>query len=636
MARLFHKTVLMVLVLAVAWATGLIPTHSVSAASGLGNPAEVEAFFDGAMAAEMSARHIPGAVVSVVRDGQVLFSKGYGFADLENQTPVDPQRTLFRAGSVAKLFVATAVMQLAEQGKLDLDADVNTYLDFKIPATFPEAITIKNLLTHTAGFEDIGQDLFKLRAEEIQTLGQYLTTHIPARVFPPGKLAAYSNYGAALAAYIVERVSGLPFTEYVEKNIFTPLGMSHATFLQPLPADLAGDLSSGYNFVNGDYIKGSFEFVGPYPAGSLSATGADMTRFMIAHLQNGRYEQTQILSEASAQQMHSLLFQHDPRLEGMAYGFFESKIHGQRVLSHTGDTWLFHSGLFLLPEQNVGVFISTNAKGGEITSGNIFKFFMDHYYASATQPAPTPSADFSARMAPYLGDYYPARSNVSTFEKLLTLFTPTSVSLTRNGRLLITTYGVTNQAAEVEPGLFQLVNKPDSRLVFKTDDQGQAYLLTDQPFALVKAPWYRTSAFHKLVAVGGVLLFLGSLIGWPIAFFAKLRKREKRPLLSELAHWVAALFGIELLVLLFTLVGLFTDNLPAFGVPRLYFENPPSLGLLMAIPPVMAILAGLMALFTLISWVRGFWNAAARIHYTLLTLSAAALIWALIYWNMLF
>ncbi len=636
MTRLFHKTILIVLVLAVTWTPVFFPTHSASAAAGLGNPAEVEAFFDGAMAAEMSARHIPGAVVSVVEDGQVLFSKGYGFADLENQTSVDPQHTLFRAGSVAKLFGATAVMQLAEQGKLDLDADVNTYLDFKIPTTCPQAITLKNLLTHTAGFEDIGQDLFKLKAEEMQTLGQYLKTHIPARVFSPGKLGAYSNYGAALAAYIVERVSGLPFTEYVEKNIFTPLGMSHATFLQPLPADLQGDLSSGYNFVSGEYIKGSFEFVGPYPAGSLSVTGADMTRFMIAHLQNGRYEQTQILSEASAKQMHSLLFQHDPRLEGMAYGFFSSKINGQRVLSHTGDTFLFHSGLFLIPEQNVGVFISTNAVRGEITSGIIFKLFMDHYYPSATQPVSTPGADFSARMALYLGEYYPARSNFSTFEKLLTLFNPTSVHLSRNGRLLITTYGVTNQAAEVEPGLFQLINKPESRLVFKTDDLGQAYLLTNQPFALVKTPWYGTSAFHKLVAAGGMLLFLGSLIGWPIAFFAGLRKREKRQLLPELARWIAALFGIALLVLLFTLVSLITNNLPAFGVPHLYFENPPSLGLLMAIPPVMVILAGLMALFMLISWVRRFWTAAARIHYTLLTLSAAALIWALIYWKMLF
>lgn len=632
MARLFHKTILMVQVFAVTWAPGFFPTHSASAAAGLGNPAEVEAFFDGAMAAEMSARHIPGAVVSVVEDGQVLFSKGYGFADLENQVAVDPQRALLRSASVSKLFVASAVMQLAEQGKLDLDADVNTYLDFKIPATFPQAITLKNLLTHTAGFEDIGQDLFKLKVEEMQTLGQYLKTHIPARVFPPGKLGAYSNYGAALAAYIVERVSGLPFSEYVEKNIFTPLGMSRASFLQPLPADQAEDMSSGYNFVNGAYIKGSFEFVGPYPAGSLSATGADITRFMIAHLQNGQYEQAQILSEASAKQMHSLLFQHDPRLEGMAYGFFESQINEQRVLSHTGDTWLFHSGLFLIPAQNVGVFISTNSTGGAITSGTVFKLFMNQYYPSTPQPAPTSDADFSARMAPYLGEYYPARSNFSTFEKLMRLLDPTSVSLTRNGRLLITTHGVTNQAVEVEPGLFQFFNKPDSRLVFKTDELGQAYLLTDQPFALVKTPWYGSSAFHKLMAVGAVLMFLGSLIGWPIAFFAGLRKREKRPLLSGLARWVAALFGFALLVFLFTLVGLFTDNLPAFGVPRLYFENPPSLGLLMAIPPVMAILAGLMAFFVLISWVRRFWSVAGRIHYTLLTLSA----WALIYWNLLF
>jgi len=199
-------------------------------------------------------------------------------------------------------------MQLVEQGKISLDADVNSYLDFAIPATYPQPITLRHLLTHTPGFEDSSKDTLTVNPDKIIPLDVFLKTHIPARVFSPGTVSAYSNYGAALAAYIVERVSGMPFSAYVEKNIFQPLGMTHSTFVQPLPDALAPDMARGYYYSNGAYQAGSFEIVQVYPAGSLSATVDDMTRFMIAHLQNGRYENAQILSEATARQMHTPLF----------------------------------------------------------------------------------------------------------------------------------------------------------------------------------------------------------------------------------------------------------------------------------------------------------------------------------------
>ncbi|MGE5776114.1 MAG: serine hydrolase domain-containing protein, partial [Chloroflexota bacterium] len=223
-------------------------TPVIAAGNGPNDPMELEAFMDGVMAAKMSENHIPGAVVVVVKDGEVLLSKGYGYADLETRTPVDPEKTLFRPGSVSKLFVWTSVMQLVEQGKLDLNADVNDYLDFTIPDTYPEPITLKTLMTHTPGFEDKGEDLFVIKPENVISLEAYLKKNIPARVFAPGTIGAYSNYGTALASYIVERVSEMPFYEYVETNIFSPLEMTHATFRQPLPTDLAEDMSSGYNY----------------------------------------------------------------------------------------------------------------------------------------------------------------------------------------------------------------------------------------------------------------------------------------------------------------------------------------------------------------------------------------------------
>ncbi len=429
-----------------------IPRALAAPSSGPSDPAELGAFLDGVFAAQMKTDHVPGAVVAVVKDGQVLYLQGYGYADLEQQIPVDPQTTLFRPGSVSKLFVWTSVMQLVEQGKLSLDADVNTYLDFTIPATYPEPITLKNLMTHTPGFEDSGEDLFKLNADEMIPLDVFLKTHIPARVFPPGTVSAYSNYGAALAGYIVEKVSGMPFSEYVDKNILQPLGMTHSTFVQPLPADLAPDMARGYNYSNGAYVEGSFEFVPPYPAGAMSATAADLAKFMIAHLQNGRYGDAQILSEATARQMHSQLFTQDPRLHGMAYGFFEDEVNGQQVISHGGDTLLFHSGLYLLPDQNLGIFISTNATGGAKIPAAVFRVFMDRYYPVQPQPAVTPPADFASRAAQYTGEYHNSRSNFTGFEKIMMLFNTVKVGADPKGHVFINLQGMIRYT-EVEPGL---------------------------------------------------------------------------------------------------------------------------------------------------------------------------------------
>jgi CubicO group peptidase (beta-lactamase class C family) len=613
---------------------GIKPALAAPPSDGPGDPAELGAFLDGVFAAQMSADHVPGAVVSVVKDGQVLYTRGYGYSDLGKHTPVDPQKTLFRPGSISKLFIWTSVMQLVEQGKLSLATDVNTYLDFKIPDAYPEPVTLKDLMTHTPGFEDSLEDLFKLKAEEMMPLDVYLKTHIPARVFPPGTVSAYSNYGAALAGYVVERASGMPFSAYVEKNILQPLGMTHSTFVQPLPSDLKPDMAHGYNYTNGAYTEGSFEFVPAYPAGSMSATATDMAKFMIAHLQDGRYEDVRILSEATARQMHSQLFTQDPRLHGMAYGFFEDQVNGQRVISHGGDTLLFHSELYLLPERNVGIFISTNATGGAKTPAAVFKAFMDRYYPVQPAPAPTPPADFASRAAQYAGEYHTSRSNFTSFEKIMMLLNPVMVSTDQKGHVYVGLQGVF-QYTEVEPGLLVADEGPTPRLVLKTDSSGRVTLLTMLPLEMVKAPWYATVTFNALVFIGGLLLFLGTLISWLISFISDLIHRQPRPLGSRLARIASALFMLVFVVYLLVFVGIIADIDPGFGVPRLVFETPPGLNVTFSLAAAMAGLGILVLISVFFVWKNRYWTAGSRIFYTFLTVWFWAALWALHYWNLL-
>ena len=623
-------------VLASPQTTDLVQTTNQPA--GPSDPQQLEAFLDGLLAAEMADKHIPGAMVAVVEDGRLLLAKGYGYANLEGQVPVDPERTLFRVASNSKLFTWTAVMQLVEQGQLSLDTDINEYLDFAIPNTFPEPITLRHLLSHTPGFEEQGVNMTKLEAEQVSPLGDYLKGNLPARVFPPGEVLAYSNYGASLAGYIVERVSGQPFDEYVEQNIFTPLSMEHSSFRQPLPESLAPDLATGYNFTGGQYVAGSFVYDQSYPGGGVSATATDMARFMIAHLQNGELDGRRILQEETARQMHSQLYTSDPRLEAVAHGFFEKTVNGQRVISHGGSLITFHSFLYLIPGQKDGFFISTNSTGGGAAMQTIVKAMLDRLYQPAEPPILQPAAGFAERIAPYLGAYTSARSNFTSFEKVINLFSPVSASLGSDGNLVIA--GM--HFVEVEPGLLQDISDPDNWMVYRTGSDGRPVMTGNvgiyESFTLIKSPWYGTATPHLLLFVSATLMFLGALIAWPIRYFSGRRKQpaasESSPLPARLARWAAALFGLLLLACLVGFTALFTDILPGFGQLRIIFETPLLLNFLLALSYVLGGLALAILIFAVLAWVRHYWNLGGRIFYSLLAMLAVLLTWSLVYWNL--
>lgn len=316
-------------------------------------------FVDGVMAQQLATREVSGAVVTVVYGGKVLFSRGYGHADVERGIVVDPDQTLFRPGSVSKLFTWTALMQQVEQGRVRLDADVNEYLDFTIPPFEGKAVTVRDLFSHTVGMSDVS-NISAPGPDKLIPYATWLKANVPQRLWAPGTEISYSNYGAALAGYIVERVSGQPFPDNIEQHLFGPLGMASTTFREPLPAALAPRMANGYRLVDGRFVADPFEYFSPVmPAGSAAGPGSDMARYMLAMLNEGKLGKARILTPESVRLLTRNSRANAPRLQGMAHGFLVYRDAGPRLVGHAGNTGDFHSNMVIAPEQGFGFFVST-------------------------------------------------------------------------------------------------------------------------------------------------------------------------------------------------------------------------------------------------------------------------------------
>ena len=500
-----------------------ISTHSLT-------KEDAEAWLDGFLPYALERGDIAGAVVVVVKDGAIMSQKGYGFSDVAARKPVDPARTLFRIGSVSKLFTWTAVMQLVEQGKIDLDADVNGYLDFKIPARDGKPVTMRNLMTHTPGFDETARGLILLDAKQLPPLGEILKYWIPPRVTAAGSTPAYSNYGAALAGYIVERVSGMPFDDYIEQKLFAPLDMQHATFRQPLPDRLKADMSNGYKVGSGEPQR--FEVVNVPPAGSVSASGADMGSFMIAHLQNGAAGAGRILQEKTAVQMHTTANTMIPPLNRMLLGFYESNINGRRVISHGGDVEWFHSDLNLLPDDDTGLFISMNSAGKEGAAHPIramlFQQFMERYF-----PGPLPEGKVDAEIAKahaklMSGRYNVSRGSHTTFIALLSLFGQMPVAATADGAITIPALkGGDDQPKkwrEIAPFVWRNVAGGD-RVAAKVENGHVVRFGYDAyPFMVFEpVPWWWSSGWLLPLWIAALVALALTTLAWP--FSALVRRR---------------------------------------------------------------------------------------------------------------
>jgi CubicO group peptidase (beta-lactamase class C family) len=608
------------------------PTPAPAAAAAPATPvltaSDVEAFLTGLVPAQLGREDIAGAVVMVVKDGQVLFGRGYGFADVEKRTPVSTD-TLFRPGSVSKLFTWTAVMQQVEQGKLDLDADVNKYIDFKIPETFGKPITLRDIMTHTPGFEEAVRDLFVADAAHQVPLGTYLSTHLPQRIFAPGTTGAYSNYATALAGYIVERVSGVKFADYIEQFVTGPLGMTHSTFRQPLPAALEPLMSKGYKLGSGK--PQPFEFVNPAPAGALSASGADMARFVIAHLQDGRLGDGQILKPETARLMYARQRGHSPDMNAMCLGFYEESRNGHRIISHGGDTQWFHSDLHLVLDAGVGFFVSYNSAGkGEVSGrSDLWHAFLDRYFPytpSAAQRAANAQAEVKAVVGPYLI----SRRSESNFLRLLNLLSETTVSASEGDTIEVDALkGPNGKALRWEPiggGKFRQVNGQEI-IVFLPGEGGRTELVTSYPFfAFVRPPTLLSRSLLLPVSIGSLVILLLTVILWPIGAIIRrhYRKRlELPPGEKRLRLWtrIACLLDVAAVGAFGGILVVGLQNITLFSA-----RMDPWLRLLQALA-LLAIVGGVVALWNALrawgSQSRGVWS---KLGETLIALACVAFV----------
>jgi CubicO group peptidase (beta-lactamase class C family) len=613
------------------------------------DPVEMEEFMDELFARQMEERHIAGAAIAVVKDGQLFFTKGYGYADLENKIPVDPEQTMFRIGSVGKVFTWTAVMQLVEQGKLDLDADINTYLDFRIPDTYPGPITLRHLMTHTSGIEDRWLESLTPDAGELVSEREWLVDNFPGRVRPPGEAAGYSNYNAMLGGYIVARVSGEPYDQYIQKHIFDPLGMTHSNVHPQIPENLRPFISKSYIYVDDALQPFPDYFAQPagLPSGFHQASVTDMARFMIARLEGGSFRgdastEIRILEEDTARLMLTTLYTPDPRLKGTAYGLFDFSENGQWVLGHSGYSPKMYGQLLLLPDQHLGVYVVYNSAGAEGLDFQHYGFqrpFFDHYYPAPAVAPIQPAADFAQRAERFTGQYRSTSSHSTTPEKVINLFGGLQITSPGDGTLVVPMGGGNElRFVEVEPLYFRQVDGPFS-MVFREDDKGNiTYMFTDfiPHYGYVKLDWYEMPGFHLVLAQVLVLIILSVLLVALIRFIRSRRFGADRNSAPRGARSARVADRIILAVCLLNMLFL-------VGVALKFPPTQPSElhGIVMTtqVALVFGVLSALLTpaalVYTVLAWKDRYWGVAYRMYYTLATVAAVAFVWFLNYWNWL-
>jgi len=601
--------------------------------------ADVDAWLDGLIPAEMKRGKIPGGVVVVVKDGQILTERGYGYADIAKKRKVDPKTTLFRPGSISKTFTWTAVMQLVEQGKIDLDADVNTYLDFKIPARDGKPVTMRQIMTHSAGFEESIKDL-TTGGRPAPALGPYLKAWVPERIYAPGTVPAYSNYASALAGYVVQRVSGQDFYDYMDQHLFGPLGMTLSSFRQPAPARMRPLLSQGYG-ENSDKPS-YFEYFGAAPAGSLLATGHDMASFMIAHLQQGRYGDAKILAPATAVQMHTIQPRIFPALNGMALGFYEHSRNGHRVLAHNGGTQYFHSDMHLFLDDGVGIFISLNSPGVAGAASGIhdalFRGFTDRYFP-AKPSAPVAGVDTAtavqhARLM--AGDWDSSRRSDSSFLRIGSLLGPFTIAANADGTIGFAMGGEgLTKWREIAPFVWQQVDGTDKVQALIKDGRPIMFGFDiAPPQAFTPSPGWRSPSWLMPALLLALAVLLISGLSWPVMAVVRRRFGISPPYAGRAATFyrITRALNLATMVVIITFMATLiymTGNADRFGDamdPWLFVVKLAAILIFIA-----ALLVALYDMVTHWSARKGWWG---RVWSTLVAASCIVILWTAFAYNL--
>ncbi len=593
----------------------------------------LEAFMDGVILATMDELKIAGATISLIHDGELLLNKGYGYTNIGAGNKVDPDRSLFRLGSISKLFTWIAVLQQVEQGSLSLDADINQYLtSFSIPEKYDEPVTLRSLMSHTPGFEDVLLHLFLREEDPVPPLEEQFRKKLPRRIMPPLHEAAYSNHGTGLAQLLVEKASGMPFEEYAETHIFTPLGMNFSTFRQPVPDHLQPHLSTGYAWQEGRFRSRGFEVVPMTGAGGASSTASDMAIFMDALLNQTRHDTINLLDSATYAIMQEPVLQHADYMNPALHGFIDSSRRHIRIIGHGGNTFLFHSLLALFPEHNTALVMSFNGENAQKSYNNVLDHFLDRYFPAPQ--APPASIDLSPEyLAGFEGQYMSSRRPHSSLLKIIGSMNNLEVTSTGEGIHLRDMFGETHQLIPVDSTTF-FINQRNTYVGFSRQDGEAAkklYLGEYPIMAFNRVTGMYQMHYHLIILVITLLCVLYILIVWPWLYFAR-RQYDKKPralhnlpVFPKAIAWITSLFFLLFYLLLFSSAG---GEEIIFGIPSgikfaLFFP-------IAAIPFTLIMIGS-----NIYIWKVPRTKNSSRLFYGLATLAFLLSIWQFYFWNLL-
>lgn len=598
---------------------------------------DLEAFFDGIIPLQLERSDVAGATVLVMRGSNTLLLKGYGFSDVKKKQAVDPESTMFRLASISKLFTWTAAMQLVEQGKLDLDADASRYLDF--PLRPGGAITLRNLMTHTTGLEETVRDIIVTDPKKYLPLREFLIQNQPHRLFAPGTVPEYSNYAVGLGSYIVQRVSGERFEDYVAAHIFAPLGMTHSTFFQPPPQALQELPSQGYPSSTRDPAIG-FEIFSPAGAGGISSTAADMGRFGQMLLNGGELDGQRILKQDSLKEMWKPQFRANDQLPPIGLGFYQVWRNDLKWIGHQGDLVAFHSLFFVEPQQKLVVFISYNSAGSAArTRPELLDAFSDRYFPAALhQPFVATAA---SDLKDIEGTYQSTRRADSTILKLFAMVGQAHATIDKDGVLHV------DKSKDLRGHPFAW--KPIGRDLWQqVDDQGKMFAIRGADgrverlagsFAaaqLQRVSWYEGDRVVYLSLGLCVLVGLCVLFNLGLRLARRYVFHSSQPIAPVGRVALSALpiaASVYWLLLLLSLVILFSrfneDSLPPSSSWDGVFLIGDGLCLIAVILSAFAVLAAVRV------WRRPATSRISQIKYSLVALACVYFSWFAIHWHVI-
>ena len=466
----------------------------------LGN--DIGLFLDPLIKSAQSNFHIPGVTVSIVQNGEMLFSRGYGYADEKNKVLVDPDTTQFPVASVSKLFTFTAIMQLVEKGDLSLDDHVADILEFDEINHQYTPITIRQLMNHSAGFEEsfLGSSLSSDSTQD-EPLLEYIRKFRQERVRENGKYIVYSNYGVILAGAIIEKVKAMPFERYMQNKILSPLNMKQSIFESSTASkehSLTQAIGHYWNGINYNENRKYFIRHGMLPTAGLKTTANDMAKYMIFHLENGENIKSEVLSFESIKKMHSELKRNHPALDSVNYGFWSNKMSGYKSLEHEGVSNGFVSKLSMIPELNLGVFISTNSSSGYQLTNMFTQNIINHFFTSKKVNSKIKN---NIDLSKYEGNYLMLWGNSSGIEKLTSMSTKVKI---QNSCLAVWIGFEQGQWCPIGDQVF--VNSSNGeRIAFKVDDNDDALMLSHD-MVFKKIGLFENSRFFLLVCVLATIL----------------------------------------------------------------------------------------------------------------------------------